>query len=1015
MTRFSVSSLRVRLLLVVLLATLPAFGLILYSTLEQRRLAARDAHAGALRLARIAAESHKDLIETGHHLLVVLAALPEVRGDDPATCSALFADLLTRFPRHTNVVAARPNGEVFCSGLPLGGPVNFADRPYFRQTLETRDFAVSDYLIGRISGKPVVTLSYPSLDTSGAVRAVVSVAVGLDWLGQLAAESRLPPGSTMTVVDRAGTILARVPDAERWVGKTVPEAPIIRAILNRTDEGTTQTTGVDGIERLYAFSPLRGPERVGNVYVSVGIPTAIAFAEVQRSLVRNLVGFGLVTGLMLVAAWVASDLLILRRVRVLTGAARQLAAGELITRAKLGTGRDELGALATTFDAMAESLETRTKELSRSERRFANIVDTAADAIISIDADQRIVRYNRGAERIFGYSARDVVGQPLDVLLPTHLTEVHRRHVRDFATAPETARQMGERKGVSGRRKDGTEFPAEASISKVVHEGETTFTVVLRDITERKRAEAALRESEALFRSAFEESGVGMALQGLDGQYLRVNRALCEMLGYSEPELLARTFHATTHPEDRDVDVDADRRVLAGEIRSSHQREKRYLHKLGHVVWAVVNVSLVHARDGAPMYFLLQSQDSTLRKQAEEAQAQLEDQLRQTQKVEAVGRLAGGVAHDFNNLLTVITGRAEMLLSRLGSDDPLRRHVQLIGKTAERAAALTRQLLAFSRKQVLQPKVLDLQAVVAGMEKMLRRLIGEDIELVAVPDPALGRVKADPGQLEQVILNLVVNARDAMPEGGRLTLETADVELDEAYARRHAGATPGRYVMLAVSDTGVGMDAATQARLFEPFFTTKGPGKGTGLGLATVYGIVKQSGGNIWVYSEPGRGTTFKIYLPRVDEAVEAVEPGQVLAEWPRGWETVLLVEDEEGVRDLAREIIQLQGYTVLEARHPGEALLVNEEHAGRIHLLVTDVVMPQMSGRELADRLASMRSETKVLYMSGYTDDAIVRHGVLDAHTPFVQKPFTPEALLRKIREVLDTPRKGGAQGLTS
>jgi len=379
-----------------------------------------------------------------------------------------------------------------------------------------------------------------------------------------------------------------------------------------------------------------------------------------------------------------------------------------------------------------------------------------------------------------------------------------------------------------------------------------------------------------------------------------------------------------------------------------------------------------------------------------------QDQLVQAQKMEAVGRLAGGVAHDFNNLLTVIRGRGQMLLQRLAPDDRLRRHVELIDHTAERAAGLTKQLLAFSRKQVLQPSVLDLNAIAAGTEKMLRRLIGEDIDLVTVLDPTLGRVKADPSQVEQVILNLVVNARDAMPQGGRLTIETQKVELDEAYARWHPGVRPGRYVMLAVSDTGVGMDAETQARLFEPFFTTKGPGKGTGLGLATVYGIVKQSGGNIFVYSEAGRGATFKVYLPRVDEPAEAIEPGPLPGVTPRGSETVLLVEDEEGLRDLAREVLEGQGYTVLEARHPGEALLMSERHEGPIHLMLTDVVMPGMSGRALADRLVPTRPPMKVLYMSGYTDDAIVHHGVLEQGVAFVEKPFTPA---RKVREVLDTP----------
>jgi nitrogen-specific signal transduction histidine kinase len=389
------------------------------------------------------------------------------------------------------------------------------------------------------------------------------------------------------------------------------------------------------------------------------------------------------------------------------------------------------------------------------------------------------------------------------------------------------------------------------------------------------------------------------------------------------------------------------------------------------------------------------------RQRAQEALEQAEGHVRQLQRLEAVGRLAGGVAHDFNNLLTVIMGRGDILLGRLPADHPHRRDIALIKKTAERAAALTKQLLAFSRKQILAPKVLDLNTVVSGMVTMLQRLIGEDIELVFLAGSELGRVKADPGQLEQVIANLAVNARDAMPNGGRLTLETTAVELGEHYAKQHVGVQAGSYVMLGVSDTGTGMDRETQARIFDPFFTTKEPGKGTGLGLATVYGIVKQSGGNIWVYSELGKGTTFKVYLPQVHDAEDAAEPEQIRP--GRGTETLLIVEDEDEVRALACEVLATYGYEILQARTPAEALLIAERHTGPIHLLLTDVIMPGMSGRILAERLAPLRPEMNVLYMSGYTDEAIVHHGTLDAGTPFIQKPFTPDALAGGVRRVLD------------
>ena len=383
------------------------------------------------------------------------------------------------------------------------------------------------------------------------------------------------------------------------------------------------------------------------------------------------------------------------------------------------------------------------------------------------------------------------------------------------------------------------------------------------------------------------------------------------------------------------------------------------------------------------------------------AMRELERQLLQAQKMEAVGRLAGGIAHDFNNILTAIIGYADLLGEDPATSPDARADLDEIRRAAQRAAALTRQLLAFSRQQVLEPRVFDLNGLVANLEKMLRRLIGEDVELRTALHPDLGPVRADPGQIEQVLVNLVVNARDAMPQGGKITIETDAVELDETYASQHVSVVPGSYTMLAVSDTGSGMDEATRAKIFEPFFTTKAPGQGTGLGLSTVYGIVKQSGGNIWVYSEVGRGTTFKIYLPRVTAAAEAA-PEPVVATDPGGHETILLVEDSEGVHNLAVRVLRARGYTVLTAHSGAEAETVARTHQGPIHLLLTDVVLPQVGGPELAKRLAAQRPQLKVLFMSGYTDNSIVHHGVLAAGVSYLQKPFTPEGLARRVREVL-------------
>jgi two-component system, cell cycle sensor histidine kinase and response regulator CckA len=391
------------------------------------------------------------------------------------------------------------------------------------------------------------------------------------------------------------------------------------------------------------------------------------------------------------------------------------------------------------------------------------------------------------------------------------------------------------------------------------------------------------------------------------------------------------------------------------------------------------------------------------------AHKRLTDQLRQAQKMEAVGRLAGGVAHDFNNLLTIILGYSEVSLAQLRPGDPLREVFEEIRKAAGRASDLTRQLLAFSRKQVLSPVVLDLNGLLADIERMLRRLIGEDIDLAINVAPRLWPVRADPGQIEQVLMNLVINARDAMPQGGKLTITTADVELDDNYCTMHADARAGQYALLAVSDNGAGIDKQTLAHIFEPFFTTKGPEKGTGLGLATVYGIVKQSGGHVAVYSEPGCGSCFKVYLPRDRETAQETAATATSRSKGQGSETILLVEDEDAVRSLARRVLEAQGYRVLEAKGGSDALLVSQATSEPIHLLATDVVMPQMSGRELAERLTAVRPDLKVLYLSGYMDDAIIRHGLIHADVPFLQKPYSPDSLLQKVREVLDRPHDSG------
>jgi PAS domain S-box-containing protein len=519
-------------------------------------------------------------------------------------------------------------------------------------------------------------------------------------------------------------------------------------------------------------------------------------------------------------------------------------------------------------------------------------------------------------------------------------------------------------------------------------------------VTERTRAaDEAVRESDARFRAIFERAAVGIVITDLAGRVTASNSTFHDMLDYDDEELSGMAGTDLVHPEDAPATAALARELAAG-TRDHYRTERRYVRLDGEVVWGRVAGSVLRGADGRPQFEVAMVENIT-------DQKLLEEQLRQSQKMEAVGLLAGGVAHDFNNLLTVISGSTELLLGDAAGLDPSRGRLQAIRTAADQAAALTRQLLAFSRKQVLQPKVLDLNIAVAETESMLRRLIGEHIELTTALDPELGVVRADPGQIGQVILNLAVNARDAMATGGRLTIETANLDLDEVEARHRLALEPGRYVTISVTDTGHGMDEATQARIFEPFFTTKEQGRGTGLGLATVYGILAQSGGGIDVASAPGAGTTFTVCLPRLDEgAAEHEQPARVPRP-ARGSETILLVEDETAVRTLFVDVLEAEGYSVLAADDVEDALRLGDAHGGPIDLVLTDVVMPGMNGPELAGRLLGARPALKVVFMSGYTDDAVARNGVLEPGAMFLQKPFSIDVLLRTVREVLDAAPK--------
>ncbi|MBU1056153.1 MAG: PAS domain S-box protein [Proteobacteria bacterium] len=629
------------------------------------------------------------------------------------------------------------------------------------------------------------------------------------------------------------------------------------------------------------------------------------------------------------------------------------------------------------------------KELSYSEARYRTLFEGAAEGILIIDMENREFQYaNPAICKMLGYTQ--------DELKKMNVMDIHPQNDFDsfIPEFTELERKSGGMvKNIPCIKKDGAIIYADFNTTLTSIDGIPCNVGFITDVTERKKSDDALKESQERFKILFEYAPDAIYLHDLEGRFIDCNLAAEKMIGYSKEELIGKSL--------------AELSLIPQE---SAEKAAKFLDKNAQGLPAGPEEFITNRKDGKQNYaefrtFPLEikgrkmvmgvARDVSERKN-------LEEQLRQSQKLEAIGILSGGIAHDFNNLLTTIMGNSELILMGLPKGDPLREEIEEIKVAGERAATLTRQLLAFSRKQVLQPAVVNLNEIALDMEKMLCRMIGENIELKTILSPDLGQIEVDESQIEQVIMNLVVNARDAMPEGGKITIETGNINIDEEYANAHVSVKPGSYIMLSISDTGVGIPKENQAHIFEPFYTTKGKGKGTGLGLSTVYGIIKQSNGNIWLYSEPGKGTAFKIYLPRVEKPVSEMERKAKATDSLTGSETILVVEDDEMVINFIIKVLKGYGYKVLTALNGEEAIKVSEDYHGPIHLILTDVIMPGINSRDMEEELKSYRPELSVLYMSGYTDNAIVHHGVLDPGKIFIAKPFSPESLGRKVREVL-------------
>ena len=959
----------------------------------------------------------------------MMARAFSLRASDPRYLSEYLKWMKTEYsPTYLWLAVTDSQGTVVAATEPLLVGHNYSHAPWFTAAHATRRLHVADVEAHEAvhevdNGDDTVAFTAPILDSQGTFLGVVTSQVGVSFLEQVTTRTirslEARPGASGRVEYQMLTKQGRV-----FVDSDLPH----KGVINLKELGLPSV-----------------------LLSEAGVPGFIEEEHLRRH-VQVVTGYAQTRGVGEFAGRGWSVLVRMDRQDILAPIHAFLwkvgIAGGVVWIPMLGLLFWATARLrAEHRQAQQESAWAKAAEaaLLQSQERNRAIVDTALDGVITIDSTGIVTDWNAQATAILGWSREEALGRVFSqTIMSEQDRQAHEQGIREFLRTGAGA-ILNRRIEIVAQHRDGRELPVELAVSPAKIGNAYIFSAFIRDITDRRRAERRLASQYAVTRVLSEattlEEGVPKIIQAIGeslewdlGVFWRVDKAtgvLRCLDQWKVPSLQADSFT-----------LDSWQRVftrgegLPGRIWAS-----------GQAAW-VTDVTLevnfprgeqarqvgFHGAFGLPIlvgseiegvieffsHSVRQPDDELLRMvediglkigqfgeraRTEGVLLETEAQLRQAQKMEAVGRLAGGMAHDFNNLLTVIRGYSELLLGRLGPTDDMRNNMEEIKKAADRASGLTRQLLAFSRRQFIAAKVLDLNALVANMDGMLRRLIGEDsVELSAELDSSTGAIKADPGQIEQVIMNLVVNARDAMPKGGRLTIETRNVTIGEEVRLDAVGVAPGSYVLLAVRDNGHGMDAETKSHLFEPFFTTKEKGKGTGLGLSTVYGIVKQSGGSIIVESAPGRGTTFRIYFPRVKHevsgstgAVEAIDPA-------RGHETILLVEDEPSVRGLVHETLRLHGYTVLEARHGIEALLTSAKYVGPIHLLLTDVVMPQMSGPEVAEKILTIRSGIKVLYMSGYPDHPVFDQGGVSRQTGFLPKPFSPHVLAQKVREVLDS-----------
>jgi len=991
------SSIRTVMIVLIILATIFPLGVIFYQSSQRRTQAYTDSRILSEKIAdQVVFEQHL-LLSSAVQLFSTFSHIPAIRRRDAAAVNALLAELIRENPQITNIVLADEHGSVWASGLPIAAPFTVSDRRYFINAIATGRFSSGEYNMGRILNRPALLFGYPLKDRSGRIDSMAIVSFSLDKYDRLFRSKGLAADVSLSLLDHKGTFLFTRPTSG-LIGQQDNEE-LFRKMTAGPDEGSMEGVERTGVRRVFAYRKLRLPgEPQPYMYVRAGIPVSAILERTRKEFLLGMGTIGLAAALILLAGVLFSKRFVLDKITALKETTERISRGELSARVPEIVSGGDIGDLGEAFDAMIRRLQEAEDErreneealrrsglkLRESEERFRGIFNTAGDGIlIARKATRKFVDANAAICGLLGYTREELLGLGVEDIHPASdvpfVIAEYQRHGRDN-------KQVAE--GLPVKRKDGSVFYADVSGNPIEFEGEQYQVGIFRDITARKQAEAERNRLTA----AIEQTGETVVITDPGGAIQYVNPAFERTTGYSRQEAIGRNPRILkSGRQDEAFYRGMWRTISEGRTWEGRMVNKR---KDGTFYTEDATISPVFDAAGRIVSFVAVKRDIT-------EHLRLAEQFQQSQKMESVGRLAGGVAHDFNNLLTVINGYSELLLQNLGKDSPMHGQVEEIRRAGERAASLTQQLLAFSRKQIIDPKVVHLDHLVGEMQKMLGRLIGEDISMQVTTGKGLGSVKVDPVRFQQILMNLVVNARDAMPDGGKITIETANVDLDEWYCALHPDVAPGRFVMLSVSDTGAGMSDEVKAHIFEPFFTTKERGSGTGLGLAMTYGAVHQAGGSIEVYSERGTGTTFKIYLPRVEEEAGKPADDGMPADLPGGAETVLVVEDEESVRNVCVRILELLGYRVLQASNGADAIVVAHGYGDRIDLLLTDVVMPEMNGSELAAQLVLHRPEMKVLFTSGYTEDAIVRRGVLDDGVSFIGKPYSPGDLARKVREV--------------